>query len=80
MWFHNRVPVGPNIPCLLACIYTYGVPLPLLLAAAALCCYAAVAAAAAAVRHRVPDGKNRCWFILNLIPSIVFLFKHDCYF
>ena len=31
---------------------------------AALCCYtAAVAAAAAAVCHRVPDGKNCCWFI-----------------
>ena len=27
------------------------------------CCTAVVAAPAAAVRHRVPDGTNCCWFI-----------------
>ena len=42
-----------------------------------LCCYPAVAAAAvlllaAAVRYRVPDGKNCCWFIES-DPSAFFL-------
>ena len=51
------------------------------------CCYtAAVAAAAAAVRHRVLDGQNCCWFIAfegsgpwpslvgGSIPSVLFFF------
>ena len=46
-----------------------------------MCCYtAAVAAAAAAVSHRVPDGKNCCWFVESDSTYVVFSFysfKHD---
>ena len=86
VWFHNRVPLGPDILGIillcdvlytfiyLACIYTYRVLLPLLL----LLCTGVVAAAAAAVRHRVSDGKNCCWFIeSDSIQCAFFLFKHD---
>ena len=56
------------------CIY-----LPRISSAAALCWYPAVAAAAvlllaAALRHRVPEGKNCCWFVES-DPSIFFLFS-----
>ena len=45
----------------LACIYTYGVLLPLLLLGTG-----GVAEAAASVRHRVPDGKQCCWLIESI--------------
>ena len=78
MWFHNRVPLEPDIlyctTSHLACIYAYKVllplPLPLLLPLPlpllllfCMCCYSAVVAAAPAVRQRVPDGKICCWFV-----------------
>ena len=72
VWFHNREPLGPDTPgiiLLYEVLYSWHVLAMSAAAAAAsscysVCCYTAVvAAAAAAVRHRVLDGKNCCWFI-----------------
>ena len=60
----------------LACLYTYRVLLTLLL----LLCTGVVAAAAAAVRHRVADSKNCCWFIeYDSIQCFISSFKHDIF-
>ena len=56
--------------CYIPDMYLYKVLLALFL----LLCTSVVAAAAAAVRHRVPDGINCCWFVESIIPSSVFLF------
>ena len=48
-----------------------------------MCCYTAVilAAAAVAVCHRVPDGKNCCWFTeSDSIYCFLFILKHVFFF
>ena len=51
-----------------AFMHEYKVLLPLLLL---VCTGVVAAAAAAAVRHRVPDGKNCCWFIESELVAFV---------
>ena len=71
VWFHNRVPLVPDMTAIILLydvVYTWHVFVHTMYCCGcrrcSASCYAPVAAAAAdAVCHRVPDGRNCCWFI-----------------